>query len=410
MGKQAAAHIIHTSPYPLRTLRDGLLNGGRDASAIRVPLAHVIPTKAEIAKRITQEAKSETPSSAMPVTLNQAIELLKAAEEGWQGGDDEYAELVADAQRLKAIRAVAKRRPIRDDEQALINELADKYSGAIETAVSDSSRRQQALIAKQADTSAQGVADAAQMRDDIAARFAPHDRAKSAAAKQQAAAIDRLLGPRFEALQGGDPNLPPGDPGRPQSLTSIRKATKKSYRKIVDAISEMRGGTLLNPTSLGDITEAIIALQGSPAAPSNLADIKTALAALPQGADMADIKTALAALPQRADMAATFAPLQLQNAQMLSEMTTRGTDTLTALKELRGDLELVKVQGRGDKGQFIKPTTLLPSSGDVTSSSSPPQVSIRTPSQTTLASSLPDEYIQNLIDASNVGGVIPSNS
>jgi hypothetical protein len=200
MGKQAAALIVSMSPYPLRTLRDGLVNGGRDASAIRVPLARVTPTEAEIATRISQEAKSETPSSAMPVTLNQAIELLKAAEEGWQGNDVDYEALLADAQRLKAIRAVAKRRPIRDDEQALINSLADKYSGAIETAVSDSSRRQQALIAKQADPSAQGVADADAMRAAIAARFAPHDRAKVAAANQQAAAIDRVLGPRFDAL------------------------------------------------------------------------------------------------------------------------------------------------------------------------------------------------------------------
>ena len=200
MGKQAAALIVSMSPYPLRTLRDGLIGGGRDASAIRVPLARVTPTEAEIATRISQEAKSETPSSAMPVTLNQAIELLKAAEEGWQGNDVDYEALLADAQRLKAIRAVAKRRPIRDDEQALINSLADKYSGAIETEVSDSSRRQQALIAKQADPSAQGIADANAMRADLTARFAPHDRAKMAAANQQAAAIDRLLGPRFDAL------------------------------------------------------------------------------------------------------------------------------------------------------------------------------------------------------------------
>lgn len=401
MGKQAAALIVSMSPYPLRTLRDGLVNGGRDASAIRVPLAHVTPTEAEIATRITQEAKSETPSSAMPVTLNQAIELLKAAEEGWaeEGKDDAgYAALLADAQRLKAIRAVAKRRPIRDDEQALINSLADKYSGAIETAVSDSSRRQQALIAKQADPSAQGVADADAMRADIAARFTPHDRAKSAAARQQAAAIDRLLGPRFaalpqevevlardntrvaasaareaargvvetastaqrdniltalEALQGGDLTLPPGDPGRPQSITSLRTGTINAIKSLTGGVPNAPFGDPRKSQSITSLYAKLSELQGgNPALPPGDAG-------RPQS--LTSIREALNALPQSADMAATFEPLKLQNAQMISEMTTRGTDTLAVLQNLRSDLAGTTVQGRGSKGQFTKSTTLLPS-------------------------------------------------
>ena len=424
MGKQAAALIVSMSPYPLRTLRDGLIGGGRDASAIRVPLAHVTPTEAEVATRITQEAKSETPSSAMPVTLNQAIELLKAAEEGWQGNDVDYEALLADAQRLKAIRAVAKRRPIRDDEQALINSLADKYSGAIETAVSDSSRRQQALIAKQADPSAQGVADADAMRAAIAARFAPHDRAKVAAANQQATAIDRLLGPKLNripeklkkqrdaivgalaALQGGDPTLPPGDPGAPQSLTSLRAASMaqgaaitalqggnpllppggpgapRSLNDIVNAIDALGGNQLL-PTSMEDIADAIKSLRGGdpllppgdPGAPQSLTSIRNAVEAKSQG--------------------------NTQTQTMLTNIVERGDQTLAEVQSLRGALSHVKVQTRkGTGGQFAESIPLVDSS----SSGSPQQVNmlLSSSSSSSSLSGVPNA----VVDPNNLGGVM----
>ena len=385
MGKQAAALIVSMSPYPLRTLRDGLIGGGRDASAIRVPLARVTPTEAEIATRIAQEAKSEAPSSAMPVTLNQAIELLKAAEEGWSGDpatDAGYAELVADARRLKDIRAVAKRRPIRDDEQTLINSLADKYSGAIETAVIDSSARQQALIAKRLDTSAQGVADADAMRADLTARFAPHDREKKAAAERQADAINTLLGPRFDAL--------------PQEANVLARDTARA------AADAARDASLVTADAarVAAITARDVTRDAASAAKSDA--IVNAIASIPPNAPNQGL------LPVLQAMVGNLKTIADDTKTMRAELPTRGEvmPLLTTLGQGVGMLGSLI----GDADIQLKLSSLSAKDAKKASNAQPEMVKMmlgpQSPFKTTTSSSSSSSVPDAVVDPNDVGGVM----
>jgi hypothetical protein len=418
MGKQAAALIVSMSPYPLRTLRDGLIGGGRDASAIRVPLARVTPTEAEIATRIAQEAKSEAPSSAMPVTLNQAIELLKAAEEGWSGDpatDAGYAELVADARRLKDIRAVAKRRPIRDDEQTLINSLADKYSGAIETAVIDSSARQQALIAKRLDTSAQGVADADAMRADLTARFAPHDREKKAAAERQADAINTLLGPRFDALPqeanvlardtaraaadaARDASLVTADAARVAAITA-RDVTRDAAIAARDA-ARVAAIAARDVTRDAAITARDVTRDAASAAKSDA--IVNAIASIPPNAPNQGL------LPVLQAMVGNLKTIADDTKTMRAELPTRGEvmPSLTTLGQGVGMLGSLI----GDADIQLKLSSLSAKEAKKASNAQPgvvkmmlgPQSPFKTTTSSSSSSSVPDA----VVDPNDVGGVM----
>lgn len=155
-NKQAAALIIRDEPKP-RTLRDGFVGGEAsfERGGIVTPIARVALTKDEVTARLASEGKSERPVSAKPISLDEAIAMLKAAEETWPGeGDPEldqgYIELVSDAKRLKIIKGATMRRPITDEEQGIVNQIANKYASALGGEASEVVAAERAVAAEEA--------------------------------------------------------------------------------------------------------------------------------------------------------------------------------------------------------------------------------------------------------------------
>ena len=149
-NKQAATLIIRDEPKP-RTLRDGFSGGEAsfERGGIVTPIARTTLTEPEIKARLGSEGKSSRPASATPISLNDAIAMLRTAEETWPdtstaNDDDEehaintgYTELVSDAKRLKIIKGASMRRPITDEEQAVVTQIASKYASALGDLSSD---------------------------------------------------------------------------------------------------------------------------------------------------------------------------------------------------------------------------------------------------------------------------------
>jgi hypothetical protein len=149
-NKQAATLIIRDEPKP-RTLRDGFSGGEAsfERGGIVTPIARTTLTEPEIKARLGSEGKSTRPASATPISLNDAIAMLRTAEETWPdtstaNDDDEehaintgYTELVSDAKRLKIIKGASMRRPITDEEQTVVTQIASKYASALGELSSD---------------------------------------------------------------------------------------------------------------------------------------------------------------------------------------------------------------------------------------------------------------------------------
>lgn len=144
-NKQAATLIIRDEPKP-RTLRDGFSGGEAsfERGGIVTPIARTTLTEPEIKARLGAEGKSTRPASATPISLNDAIAMLRTAEETWpsEGDPDRnpdeakaldagYIELVSDAKRLKIIKGASMRRPITDEEQTIVTQIASKYASAL---------------------------------------------------------------------------------------------------------------------------------------------------------------------------------------------------------------------------------------------------------------------------------------
>ena len=144
-NKQAATLIIRDEPKP-RTLRDGFSGGEAsfERGGIVTPIARTTLTEPEIKARLGSEGKSTRPASATPISLNDAIAMLRTAEETWPASvdgepeiDDGYKELVSDAKRLKIIKGASMRRPITDEEQTAVTQIASKYASALGELSSD---------------------------------------------------------------------------------------------------------------------------------------------------------------------------------------------------------------------------------------------------------------------------------
>lgn len=149
-NKQAATLIIRDEPKP-RTLRDGFSGGEAsfERGGIVTPIARTTLTEPEITARLGSEGKSTRPASATPISLNDAIAMLRTAEETWPdtstaNDDDEehaintgYTELVSDAKRLKIIKGASMRRPITDEEQTVVTQIASKYASTLGEQSSD---------------------------------------------------------------------------------------------------------------------------------------------------------------------------------------------------------------------------------------------------------------------------------
>jgi hypothetical protein len=142
MGKRAAIAIT-ADRGPYKTLRDALHN--RDASRdIHTPVADAYMSKEQRAQRIVDEGTTESAAFRTPITVAQAVAILKAAEETFaslddvkaspaeiKANDDSYNVLVADAKKLRLIQGATLRRPINSDEQEFITELAGRYSSVM---------------------------------------------------------------------------------------------------------------------------------------------------------------------------------------------------------------------------------------------------------------------------------------
>jgi hypothetical protein len=211
--KQAAQERIIRPDDDDPGLQGSGRNFGRNADpsdAIRVSIPRTTISSAEIADRMATEGRVERPVTAAPVSVDDAITVLKAAEAGWPAGDDAgYAALLADAHRLKLVQAALLRRPMTAEDQGVITAIAQKYGQYVNDAAAESNAAQRAIEVAERQRSnaiARGDLPAASRmqdrvnfrRDALAARFAPSSQGRDAA--RSAGAISRALAPQFATL------------------------------------------------------------------------------------------------------------------------------------------------------------------------------------------------------------------
>ena len=201
-NKQAATLIIRDEPKP-RTLRDGFSGGEAsfERGGIVTPIARTTLTEPEIKARLGSEGKSTRPASATPISLNDAIAMLRTAEETWPASvdgepeiDDGYKELVSDAKRLKIIKGASMRRPITDEEQTAVTQIASKYASALGELSSDAVGVEAAAAAEDARPANQAASLAAaadRVNNDI--DRAQNDIIRDAAdTRSEAARLDQM--------------------------------------------------------------------------------------------------------------------------------------------------------------------------------------------------------------------------
>jgi hypothetical protein len=340
------------------TLQPDRLGFGRSRGGIQVPVAQVAVNPEALAARFALEGTMDRPASAIPITVDQAVEVLKAAESGFRGTDAEYADLVADAQRLKLLRAATARRPLSGDERAVMEAIANKYGAALEGAVADSTRSQRILDSSEARAQsavARGLlperirstrAFADRVRSQLSARFAGHDREQARLAASIAAASSAALGPALADIK--------------DAVDAMAASAGVSAGAILGELAAARAGSsaALGP-ALTDIKDAVDAMAASAgvSAGAILGELAASRAsssadALLVSASMRDIKATIDAMAASAGVS---------SGDILRELATSRAASSAEAREAKSELDAIASQFGASASAIMNQVVQIPS-------------------------------------------------